>query len=245
MNRHLLALATGILLLLIVGVGTATAGTDPGQTAGQLAGSGQSAGSTAGTAQQGPTNQNGPIRVLSPGEAGDVAQSNDASSNATAGNVNGTSQTAGQNQSGGSGTQVTGQSAQNDQDALALALTLQKGATNENAPVRVLDDGESKHGNDASAEGRRARARRVRHADQHRVLGCGGRERERDRAVGRAGPGRRRCRKPDRRPGGRLRAGRDGNLRNRPGEPVEHQHSRPGPEPGRRWFRHAVERGHV
>ena len=138
MNRHLLALATGVLLLLLVGVGTATAGTDPGQTAGQLAGSGQSAGSAAGTAQQGPTNQNGPIRVLSPGEAAAVAQSNEASSNATAGNVNGTSQTADQNQGGGSGTQVTGQSATNNQDALALALTLQKGASNENAPVSVL-----------------------------------------------------------------------------------------------------------
>ena len=45
----------------------------------------------------------------------------------TAGNVNGTSQTAGQGQ-GGSGTQVVGQSATNEQDALSLALTLQKGA---------------------------------------------------------------------------------------------------------------------
>ena len=145
MKRHLLALALGVLLLLLVGVGTATAGTDPGQLAGQAAGSGQSAESAAGTAQQGPTNQNGPIRVLSPGEAGDVAQSNDASSNATAGNVNGTSQTADQNQGGGSGTQVTGQSATNEQDALALALTLQKGATNENAPVSVLsgDEGDN------------------------------------------------------------------------------------------------------
>ena len=151
MKRHLLALATVVALLLLAGVGTATAGTDPGQLAGQAAGSGQSAGSAAGTAQQGPTNQNGPIQVLSPGEAGSVAQSNEASSNATAGNVNGTSQTAGQGQ-GGSGTQVVGQSATNEQDALSpLALTLQKGATNENAPVSVLSPPEDdKHGHDSS-----------------------------------------------------------------------------------------------
>ena len=150
MKRHLVALATVVLLLLIAGVGTATAGTDPGQLAGQAAGSGQSAGSAAGTAQQGPTNQNGPIRVLSPGEAGSVAQSNEASSNAQAGNTNGTSQTAGQGQ-GGSGTQVVGQSATNGQDALSLALTLQKGATNANAPVSVLSPSkDKKHGHDSS-----------------------------------------------------------------------------------------------
>ena len=66
--------------------------------------------------------------------------------------MNGTSQTAGQGQ-GGSGTQVVGQSATNEQDALSLALTLQKGATNENMPVRVLNDGE---------DGRQARERLVR-----------------------------------------------------------------------------------
>ncbi len=155
MIRHLLALATGVLLLLLVGVGTATAGTDPGQLAGQAAGSAQSAGSAAGTAQQGPTNQNGPIRVLSPGEAGSVAQTNEASSNATAGNTNGTSQTADQGQ-GGPGTQVIGQSALNDQDALALALTLQKGASNENAPVSVLsgakDDEHENGSSDATSD---------------------------------------------------------------------------------------------
>jgi hypothetical protein len=141
MKRLFLALAMVILLLLIAGVGTATAG-PPGQSSGQAAGSDQGAGALAGTAQQGPTNSNSPIRVLSPGDAGSVAQSNEASSNATAGNQNGTAQTAGQTQGGGSGVQAVGQSATNAQDALALALTLQKGASNENAPVSVGSEGD-------------------------------------------------------------------------------------------------------
>lgn len=155
MKRHLLALALGVLVLLLVGAGTATAGLDPFQGTGQSAGSQQDAGSAAGTAQQGPTNQNTPIRVLSPGEAGSVEQSNDASSNATAGNANGTSQTADQSQAGGPGVQAVGQSATNGQDALALALTLQKDASNENMPVRVLDDGEDgsvSQSNEASSD---------------------------------------------------------------------------------------------
>jgi hypothetical protein len=142
MKRFLLALATGVLLLLLVGVGTATAGPPAGQGSGQLAGSEQAAGAAAGTAQQEPTNSKAPVRVLSPGDAGSVAQSNEASSDATAANVNGTEQTADQTQAGGPGLQAVGQSATNDQDALALALTLQQGASNENMPVRVLSDGE-------------------------------------------------------------------------------------------------------
>jgi hypothetical protein len=153
MKRLLLALAMGVLLLLLAGVGTATAG-PPEQSSGQSAASGQSAGSAAGTAQQGPTNSNSPVRVLSPGDAGSVDQSNEASSNATAANKNGTSQTAGQ-QGGGSGVQAVGQSATNAQDALALALTVQKGASNENTPVRVEskgDEGTVEQSNDASSD---------------------------------------------------------------------------------------------
>jgi hypothetical protein len=142
MKRLLLALATGVLLLLLVGVGTATAGPPAGQGSGQSAGSNQAAGAAGGTAQKEPSNSNSPVRVLSPGDAGSVAQSNEASSNATAANVNGTKQSADQNQAGGSGLQAIGQSATNAQDALALALTLQQGAKNENAPVRVGSDGE-------------------------------------------------------------------------------------------------------
>ncbi len=98
--------------------------------------------------------------MLSPGYGGSVSQSNTASSNAAAGNVNGTTQGANQAQGGskgssccGTGIQAIGQSAQNWQGAKAVALTLQLGAKqpcrcgddsqigNSNAPTRVLSPG--------------------------------------------------------------------------------------------------------
>jgi hypothetical protein len=154
MRRVFLALAVAALLLLAVGVGTAAANPPASQGSGQWAGSEQGAGSAAGTAQQEATNANDPVRVLSPGDEGDVSQSNEASSDATAGNVNGTAQTADQTQ-GGSGLQAVGQSASNAQDATALAFTLQQGASNENQPVRVLspgDGGDVSQSNDASSD---------------------------------------------------------------------------------------------
>ncbi len=138
-------------------------GTGGSQTVGQSAGNEQDAAALSATVQEKPSNTNIPVRVLSPGDNGSVQQSNEATSNATAGNVNGTTQTAQQDQGGrptpcgcgsqGSkqvpmvcgcpvaGTQVVGQSASNDQDAAAIALTEQKGATNENISVRVLSPG--------------------------------------------------------------------------------------------------------
>jgi ribosomal protein L24 len=142
MKRLCLALSVAFLLLLVVGVGTAAADVPGSQDAGQLAGSDQGAGAAAGTAQLQPTNDNSAVDVLSPGDAGSVEQTNNASSNATAGNLNATSQDADQDQEG-SGIQAIGQSAKNDQDALALAFTLQEGASNTNAPVDVL--GKGKH----------------------------------------------------------------------------------------------------
>jgi len=154
MRRLLLAL---ILVVLVLGVqvGTATASLPAGEVAGQAAGSDQAAGALAGSAQQEPANSNTSVRVLSPGDDGDVSQSNDASSEATAGNLNATGQSAGQSQAGGSGVQAVGQSAENEQDALALALTIQKGASNSNAPVGVLspgDGGSVSQSNEASSD---------------------------------------------------------------------------------------------
>jgi hypothetical protein len=111
------------------------------QIIGQSADSKQQAAALSATFQEKPSNSNAPIRVLSPGDDGAVDQSNDASSNATAANWNGTKQTAGQAQAGGSGLQVIGQESKNGQFALAGALTVQLGASNENAPVRVLSPG--------------------------------------------------------------------------------------------------------
>ncbi len=109
-------------------------------------------------------NENVPVRVLSKGDGGDVEQSNEASSKAEAGNLNLTEQKADQSQEGdsckcGSGLQVIGQSAKSEQDAAAIAATIQEKPSNTNTPIRVLskgDDGDVKQSNEASsnAEGR-------------------------------------------------------------------------------------------
>jgi hypothetical protein len=96
------------------------------------------------------------VRVLSHGDNGSVSQSNDASSDAFAGNFNWTQQTADQSASGGccgTGIQAIGQSAQNEQGAKAVALTLQlgqkqtcrcnddPGLRNSSTPIRTLSPG--------------------------------------------------------------------------------------------------------
>jgi len=112
------------------------------QVIGQSAASHQGAAALAATLQLEPKNSNDPVRVLSYGDSGDVSQENAASSDATAGNLNGTKQSAEQDQAGGSGWQVIGQGSKNGQSAAAAALTAQLGASNENAPVRVLSPGD-------------------------------------------------------------------------------------------------------
>jgi hypothetical protein len=180
MRRVFLALAVAAFLLLVAGVGTAAANPPASQGLGQWAGSEQDAGSAAGTAQQEASNQSSPVRVLSPGDDGSVSQSNEASSDATAGNLNGTQQTADQAQGGGSGLQAVGQSATNDQDASALGFTHQSGASNENDPVRVLSSGDAgsvSQSNDASSEASAGNANITEQsADQQQAGGrcCGG-----------------------------------------------------------------------
>jgi hypothetical protein len=177
MKRLFLALILALALLLTAGVGTATADPPASQASGQSAGSEQDAGAAAGTAQQEPSNENVPVRVLSPGDDGSVSQSNEASSEATAGNTNETKQDADQDQAAGSGLQAIGQSADNEQDALALAGTLQEGASNEIAPVRDLSPGDgssASQSNDASSEATAANANETeQEADQAQAAGSG------------------------------------------------------------------------
>jgi hypothetical protein len=140
MRSKLLALITGLLLLLTIGVGTAAADPPNVQTVGQTAGNTQAAGAASGAAQVQPTNTNIDVRVLSPGNNGSVSQTNSASSQAAAGNANGTTQSAGQTQGGG-GTQTAGQAAGNQQAAGALSNALQQAGLNGNAPVGALSPG--------------------------------------------------------------------------------------------------------
>ena len=111
------------------------------QVIGQAADNKQEAGALAATVQEKPSNENISVRVLSPGNDGPVTQSNSASSDATAANLNGTKQTAEQNQAGGGGSQTIGQAADNEQNAGALAATIQEKPSNTNVNVRVLSPG--------------------------------------------------------------------------------------------------------
>src|SRR5687768_1017311 len=146
--KHRLVVLAIAMLALFVSAGQAVASDegDPAQAAGQVAEGGQAAGALSGASQSSPSNQNISVRVLSPGDGGDVSQSNTVDSSATAGNANLTDQSADQTQSGScgceGGTQAVGQSAENDQAATALSLATQAGASNSNIPVRVLSDGD-------------------------------------------------------------------------------------------------------
>jgi len=125
-----------------------------------------------------PSNTSGSIRVLSPGDGGDVTQSNDATALGIAANGNETKQSIDQTQGSGSMaakapesedakkdgysgkgssyTQIAGQNADSDQKAYADATAVQLKPSNENASIRVGskgDDGDVTQSNDATALG--------------------------------------------------------------------------------------------
>ena len=123
------------------------------QSAIQSASTGQAAGAESSATQYDPSNSNISVRVLSPGDDGNVTQSNDESSSATALDAAGTGQDATQDSSG-SGTQSAIQSADTQQLAGAKSQTAQVDPSNSNYSVRVLspgDDGNVDQSNDASS----------------------------------------------------------------------------------------------
>ena len=148
--KRILAVVAAVTGLL-VGAGQTAAATAPAgpaeQALGQAAGSGQTAGALSGASQSQPANQNISVRVLSPGDNGDVTQSNSVSSDATAANANVTDQSADQTQGGScgceGGTQAIGQEADSSQAANALSYAKQDGASNTNIGVRVLNWGDN------------------------------------------------------------------------------------------------------
>jgi hypothetical protein len=145
MFKKLLA-STVSVLALAVGAGPAMADEAPsGQLAEQVAGSQQSAESNANSTQINPTNQNISVRVLSPGDDGDVTQSNESAAGSFAGNSNDTAQSVDQSQSGagGVGIQESGQLAGNHQHADSDAESTQVNPTNQNISVRVLSPGDN------------------------------------------------------------------------------------------------------
>ena len=150
-------------------------GSDYTQIAGQEAQNKQDADADANAVQIAPSNSVGSIRVLSPGNDGDVTQSNSATAGAAALNGNQTDQSVDQSQAGGAApsyadekkpddksgsgsdyTQVAGQAASNHQDADADATAVQVKPSNTASSIRVLspgNDGDVSQSNDATAVG--------------------------------------------------------------------------------------------
>lgn len=129
------------------------------QVAYQSASNAQLAAALSAAEQRGASNHNSPLRVLSPGSGGRVAQSNDVSSAAEATNDNRTWQDADQDLLGDRqrcgcdaiGIQALGQKSESKQGALAASKAVQdfgrsecgcQAAGNSNAPVRVWSGGD-------------------------------------------------------------------------------------------------------
>jgi hypothetical protein len=115
----------------------------PTQTAGQVAASNQDADAWADSTQVKPRNTNVSVRVLSPGDDGDVTQENRSTALGLALNRNETDQTATQEAGGGSPVQAAEQVAKSEQDADASAESTQIEPRNTNVSVRVLSHGDN------------------------------------------------------------------------------------------------------
>jgi len=113
------------------------------QAAGQAAANTQDATANAGATQIKPSNENISVRIHSPGDDGDVEQTNAAAAGAAAGNANGTAQAADQSQSGGGGEQGVLQQAANKQTAKADADATQIKPSNRNISVRIGSSGDN------------------------------------------------------------------------------------------------------
>lgn len=127
------------------------------QAIGQKAWNSQTADSKAHSSQYRPSNANAPVRIASEGRDGAVTQTNGSLAASAAGNLNGTHQSATQQQaggccapvplrasqccSGGTGVQAIGQFAYNHQSASSTADSTQIAPCNVNAPVRIASPG--------------------------------------------------------------------------------------------------------
>lgn len=149
MKGRLLALTVGMLLVFAVPAAADTSSFG-GQSADQSAGNMQSATSGATSTQYAPSNENISVRVLSPGDNGDVSQSNNSSAESGAANLNATRQQLSQDQSGAGSSccdaaskalQDAAQWAGNEQSADSTADSTQKHPSNDNISVRVLSPG--------------------------------------------------------------------------------------------------------
>ena len=139
MTRRYIAWVASAALLPLAGAGSALAQA-PVQAVGQDNASSQSASSGASSTQIGAQNRNISVRVLSPGNDGDVTQSNSSSADSSASNNNETRQSAAQ-QALGAAEQLIGQANANHQSADSDATSKQVDPKNDNIVVRVLSPG--------------------------------------------------------------------------------------------------------
>jgi hypothetical protein len=174
MRKLIVALAsTTAVCLASATVAFADTAPPPTQGVGQSANTSQLSGAASSAVQVQPTNTNISLRIFSPGNDGDVTQTNSVDSSANAGNVAGTSQSANQS---GSGSQGVGQSATTDQAALALSEAKQIGASNTNIPVRIFSKGDNGSVTQSNTADSTANAGNEawtgQHADQGSSCGC-------------------------------------------------------------------------
>ena len=125
------------------------------QAVGQVAETVQQAKSNAESKQEKPSNTNISVRIHSPGNDGDVSQSNNSAAGSAAGNLAETTQNVGQQQGGGApakskccdgggaGVQAVGQEAETGQIAESEAKSVQEHASNENISVRIGSKGDN------------------------------------------------------------------------------------------------------
>jgi hypothetical protein len=158
------------------------------QAAGQIAGTGQKADSSATSTQDHPSNSNIDVRIYSPGNGGDVKQSNNSLAGSIAANGAKTDQSADQSQgdscgchgSGGDAVQAVGQKALTLQGAKSDATSEQDHPSNDNIPVRIGspgDNGSVKQSNNSvalSAAGNLASTTQSVGQAQGGGCGCGG-----------------------------------------------------------------------
>src|SRR3954452_11373598 len=157
MRKILLALVLGAVSCLTA-VSVAAADPGPIQVSGQSADTSQQAAAGSSATQTNPSNTNISIRVLSPGNDGNVTQANTAGSSAAAGNASNTTQASSQTAGGGNPIQSSTQSASTGQLAAALSLASQTGASNTNVPIRVLSEGNNGNVSQTNAVGSQANA---------------------------------------------------------------------------------------
>jgi len=157
MRKMLLALVL-VAVTALTAVSVSAADPGPIQVSGQSADTTQQAAAASSATQTNPSNTNISIRVLSPGNDGNVTQSNTAGSSAAAGNASNTTQGSSQTAGGSGAIQSSNQSASTGQLAAALSLASQSGASNTNVPIRVLSPGNDGNVSQTNAVGSRADA---------------------------------------------------------------------------------------